>query len=116
MDGKELTPPSHGDLDMRGYVYISTTILMFTTTLSVNLAMGCTLQPQDFRRQWNTLGGVLAGSLLQYLIYPVTSYLISHIMGLPASYSIGLALVASCPGSALTSLVTYYINGDVCLR
>ncbi|XP_033647935.1 solute carrier family 10 member 6-like [Asterias rubens] len=96
-------------------VYISDTILMFLTTLAINLAMGCTLDPIDLKRQWNTLGGTLAGCLSQFLIYPALTYLVSHIVALPASSSIGLALLASCPGSALTSMVTYYIDGDVCL-
>ncbi|XP_038054308.1 solute carrier family 10 member 6-like [Patiria miniata] len=104
-----------GDLDITEYVYVSTTCLMCITTFCLNVAMGCILQPQDFKRQWNTIGGTLAGAVLQYLVFPATVFMVSHLMGLPGQYSIGMALVASCPASALTALVTYYINGDVCL-
>ncbi|XP_022107275.1 solute carrier family 10 member 6-like [Acanthaster planci] len=104
-----------GELDTTEYVYISTTCLMLITTLLLNIAMGCVLEPRDFRRQWNTLGGTLAGALLQYLVFPASAFLINHLMNLPGHYSIAMTLTAACPASALTALVTFYINGDVCL-
>ena len=104
------------EIDTTGYVYYSNTVLVFVTTLSINLAMGCTLELIDVKRQMTTLGGILAGCLSQFLVFPALTYLLSHVFSVSGSSSIGLALMASCPGSALTSIVTYYVDGDVYLR
>ncbi|KAG0480527.1 hypothetical protein HPP92_011123 [Vanilla planifolia] len=80
----------------------------------IMLSMGLTLELKDFlgilkRRPFSILFGCLA----QYSIMPASGVIVSNILNLPTSLSVGLILLACCPGGTASNVVTLIARGDV---
>lgn len=80
----------------------------------IMLAMGLTLELKDL------LGilkqrplSIIFGCAAQYTIMPVFGAIISKAFGLPPSLSVGLILLACCPGGTASNVVTLIAQGDV---
>lgn len=80
----------------------------------VMLAMGLTLQLKDlFNLFMERPLSILYVCVAQYTIMPVVGALIGKFLGLPPSLSIGLILLACCPGGIASSVVSLIAGGDV---
>ncbi|CAA6660597.1 unnamed protein product [Spirodela intermedia] len=80
----------------------------------IMLAMGLTLDLEDFfillaKRPLSILFGCAA----QYTIMPVFGAIIGKAMGLSPALSVGLILLACCPGGTASNVVTLIAQGDV---
>lgn len=80
----------------------------------IMLTMGITLEFKDLinlfmRRPLSILFGCAA----QYTIMPVFGTIISKVLGLSPSLSLGLILLACCPGGTASNVVTLIAQGDV---
>ncbi|CAI9759616.1 unnamed protein product [Fraxinus pennsylvanica] len=80
----------------------------------IMLTMGLTLELKDLinlfmRRPLSILFGCAA----QYTIMPVFGTIISKFLGLSPSLSVGLILLACCPGGTASNVVTLIAQGDV---
>ncbi|KAK4255975.1 hypothetical protein QN277_008898 [Acacia crassicarpa] len=87
-------------------------ILGLATTM---LGMGMTLTVDDLRGALAMPKEVLSGFVLQYLVMPLSGFLISKLLNLPPHYAAGLILVACCPGGTASNIVTYLARGNVAL-
>ncbi|KAK9167696.1 hypothetical protein Scep_002887 [Stephania cephalantha] len=89
----------------------------FSLTLGfIMLAMGLTLELREFlglfmQRPLSIFFGVAA----QYTIMPTFGFLISKGLGLSPALSVGLILLACCPGGTASNVVTLIARGDVAL-
>ncbi|XVF45906.1 hypothetical protein PTKIN_Ptkin02bG0245800 [Pterospermum kingtungense] len=80
----------------------------------IMLAMGLTLELKDFLNLFIQRPlSILFGCVAQYTIMPTFGYVISKALGLSPSLSVGLILLACCPGGAASNVVTYIARGDV---
>ena len=87
-----------------------------TPALSLTmLFMGMTLSLDDFRRVGSQPKFVLLGFLAQYVIMPLSAFLIARIARLGPSLSSGLILVGCAPGGTASNLVTLIAQADVAL-
>eukprot|EP00884_Botryococcus_braunii_P012880 jgi/Botrbrau1/21593/Bobra.43_1s0003.1 len=77
------------------------------------LAMGTSLTLEDFAAIARRPSLVFLGAVLQYTIMPSVGYAISRLWGLSPAYSVGICLVASCPGGVASNLVSYLAHADV---
>ncbi|KAL3515708.1 hypothetical protein ACH5RR_022610 [Cinchona calisaya] len=80
----------------------------------IMLAMGLTLELKDLislflKRPFSILYGCAA----QYTIMPTFGWIISKTLGLPPAISVGLILLACCPGGTASNVVTLIAKGDV---
>ncbi|CAO2828582.1 unnamed protein product [Amaranthus hypochondriacus] len=89
----------------------------FSYSLSLGLimlSMGLTLQLRDllnlFKQRPFT---ILVGCIAQYTIMPLMGVVVSKLLGLPPTLSVGLILLASCPGGTASNVVTLIARGDV---
>jgi BASS family bile acid:Na+ symporter len=57
--------------------------------------------------------GVAVGVVGQFLIMPTAGYLIARAFGLPESLSLGLILVACCPGGTASNVISYLGRASV---
>eukprot|EP00210_Caulerpa_lentillifera_P006569 g6274.t1 len=79
------------------------------------LAMGCTLDLDDFAILAQQPMHIIAGVALQYTIMPLTGFAISRIASLPNEIAAGVVLVSCCPGGVASNIVTFLAQGDVAL-
>lgn len=83
------------------------TILMFD--------LGLTLEGKDFVLVLHRFKAVLAGMLGQLVFLPVLAWLVADMMDLPPIFTIGLVLIACCPGGSSSNIFSMLAKGDVAL-
>lgn len=79
----------------------------------IMLAMGLTLEIDDFRRVMARPLVVLLGVGLQYLVMPLMGWLVASWTGLPTPFAVGLILVSCCPGGVASNVISYLALADV---
>ncbi|XP_020573615.1 probable sodium/metabolite cotransporter BASS2, chloroplastic [Phalaenopsis equestris] len=80
----------------------------------IMLVMGVTLELNDLLGVLRQKPfSVLFGCLAQYTIMPAFGAIVSRALCLPASLSVGLILLACCPGGTASNVVTLIARGDV---
>ena len=98
---------------------------MFIEFLSANLlptllflimfGMGMTLTVEDFKRITKSPSEVLVGLTSQIIVLPIIAFLISISLGLNPTQSVGLILLACCPGGATSNLFSHLAKADTAL-
>ncbi|XP_051145138.1 probable sodium/metabolite cotransporter BASS1, chloroplastic [Andrographis paniculata] len=82
----------------------------------IMLAMGITLELKElvdlFRKRPVS---IIYGCVAQYTIMPAFGFTVSKLLGLSPSLSVGLILLACCPGGTASNVVTLIAGGDVAL-
>ncbi|KAK3028266.1 hypothetical protein RJ639_037600 [Escallonia herrerae] len=80
----------------------------------IMLAMGITLEVKDLVNLFMQRPlSILFGCVAQYTIMPALGMVISKSLGLSPSLSVGLILLACCPGGTASNVVTLIAQGDV---
>lgn len=83
------------------------TILMFD--------LGLTLEGKDFVLVVKRYKAVLAGMIGQLLILPALAWCVANMLGLNPIFTIGLVLIACCPGGSSSNIFSMLAKGDVAL-
>ncbi len=81
----------------------------------VMFGMGMTLTWDNFKEVLKTPKVILLGVSLQYIIMPLSAYVISKIFGLPAELTAGMVLVGTSPGGTASNVICYLGNANVAL-
>ncbi|MEM6827003.1 MAG: bile acid:sodium symporter family protein [Pseudomonadota bacterium] len=81
----------------------------------IMLAMGLTLNLDDYRRLTQLPPAVAIGVGLQFIVMPLSGWGIAQAMGLEQGLAVGLILVACCPGGTASNIVAYLARGNVAL-
>ncbi|KAI3707834.1 hypothetical protein L2E82_36699 [Cichorium intybus] len=80
----------------------------------IMLAMGLTLEFKDLVNLFMQRPlSILFGCAAQYTIMPIFGFIISKLLGLSPSLSVGLILLSCCPGGTASNVVTLIAQGDV---
>lgn len=82
-------------------------LIMFGIALSLRLA--------DFKRVAQTPRAPLIGLAAQFILLPAATWLLTRIMDLPASISLGMILVASCPGGNISNFMAHLSRSNTAL-
>lgn len=83
------------------------TILMFD--------LGLTLEGKDFRLVILRYKAVLAGMIGQLLLLPLIAWGVAGALSLSPLFTIGLMLIACCPGGSSSNVFSMLAKGDVAL-
>ena len=83
------------------------TILMFD--------LGLTLEGKDFRLVMLRYKAVLAGMIGQLLLLPLIAWGVADALSLSPLFTIGLMLIACCPGGSSSNVFSMLAKGDVAL-
>lgn len=83
------------------------TILMFD--------LGLTLEAKDFLLVLQRYKAVIAGMIGQLIVLPALAWAIASVMGLNPVFTIGLVLIACCPGGSSSNIFSMLAKGDVAL-
>lgn len=83
------------------------TVLMFD--------LGLTLGGKDFLLVLQRYKAVIAGMIGQLIVLPVLAWCLANAMGLSPIFTIGLVLIACCPGGSSSNIFSMLAKGDVAL-
>ncbi|MDA0740232.1 MAG: bile acid:sodium symporter family protein [Nitrospirae bacterium] len=82
---------------------------------AVMLGMGLTLTHQEVLNLRYSGRMLMVGVALQYLVMPLSAWMIAMALGLPKLLALGVILVGACPGGTASNVVAYLARGDVAL-
>ncbi|MGX6443222.1 bile acid:sodium symporter family protein [Neobacillus sp. K501] len=88
-----------------GYITILLGVVMF--------GMGLTLKAVDFKLVLTNPIPVIIGVCAQFIIMPLSAFLIAYFMNLPAELAAGLVLLGSVPGGTASNVMVYLAKGNV---
>jgi len=77
--------------------------------------MGLSLVTEDFKRIFIYPKAILTGLVNQIIIIPIVGFSLVAIFDLPPEISIGIILIAACPGGPTSNLITHLAKGDTAL-
>lgn len=81
----------------------------------IMLGMGLTLTLSDFRQVVKQPRWVAIGVILQFVIMPTAGWFCAKAFGLSRELSVGLLLVACCPGGTASNVICYLARANVAL-
>jgi len=83
------------------------TLLMFD--------LGLTLEGKDFLLVIRRYKAVLAGMIGQLIVLPLLAWMVAQLLHLSPLFTIGLVLIACCPGGSSSNIFSMLAKGDVAL-
>jgi len=95
------------------YTYIDLLISLVLALIMVGL--GLSLTPVSFRNILVSPKPLIIGLFVQMIGLPLIAFLITLIFRLPWHLSVGLIILAACPGGTTASIITYFFKGNVAL-
>ncbi|GBO33395.1 hypothetical protein AVEN_186734-1 [Araneus ventricosus] len=60
--------------------------------------------------------GLFIGIISQFVIVPLSGYLILTATGITGLHATGVLIISCCPGGVLSNTFTYFCEGDLSLR
>src|SRR5699024_1656987 len=81
----------------------------------IMMGMGLTLTLRDFKAAGTASWPLTYGTMLQVAILPLVAFGIAIMLGLSAAMTVGLVLIAACPGGSTSNLFAFLGRGDVAL-
>lgn len=81
----------------------------------IMLGMGMTLVLADFKRVFIYPKAVLLGLGNQLLLLPVIGFLLASVFDLSPELSVGIMLLALCPGGATSNIISHLAKADLAL-
>ena len=87
-------------------------LMIFMAVVMYGVALG--LRPQFFRGVFNRPRGMFIGLICQWIILPLVTFLLCVLFHnyVPPMVAMGMILVASCPGGAVSNFMTSYGKGN----
>lgn len=93
----------------------SSQLLLNAVLFAMIYAVALELHVEDFLGVAKRPVPVIAGLTAQFLLLPVTTFLATLLLRLPANIEAGMLLVAACPCGSLSNFVTHYARGNTAL-
>lgn len=81
----------------------------------IMFGMGLTLTAADFKIVATHPKAVVIGVLAQFIIMPLTAWLLAKLFNLPPEIAVGVILVGCCPGGTASNVITFLARGNVAL-
>ena len=81
----------------------------------VMLGMGLTLNVEDFKVLFRTPRVVVFAAIVQYVVMPLSGWLVATLLKLPMEFAVGLILLACCPAGTASNVITYIARANVAL-
>lgn len=89
--------------------------LLSAVLASMVLGVALNITLRDFKQVLSMPKAIVAGLSAQFLILPATTFAVTMVVDLPAGMELGMILVSSCPGGAVSNFVTQLAKGNVAL-
>ncbi|MCP4271597.1 MAG: bile acid:sodium symporter family protein [Gammaproteobacteria bacterium] len=82
---------------------------------SMILGVALDIQIKDFKAVAKMPKAIASGLVAQFIVLPAVTGLFTLYLDLPAGIELGMILVASCPGGAVSNFITDLSNGNTAL-
>ncbi len=79
----------------------------------VIFTMGISLKFEDFKPVLTRPKALLVGTFAHYFIMPLSAYAVAKLFMLPPELAVGLILMGSCPGGAVSNVMVYICRADL---
>lgn len=94
--------------------YFTWTLKYIAVFLGVAMfGMGTAIEVKQFKEIIKQPKLVMVGCMAQYLVMPITAWLIAKGFNLNTQLALGVILVGSCPGGTASNVITHIADGDV---
>lgn len=90
-------------------------IILAISLIIIMFGMGLSLTVGDFKRVFVFPKAIVIGLLCQILLLPLVGYVLATTLNLAPTISIGLMLLAACPGGPTSNMLTFLAKGDLAL-
>jgi len=90
-------------------------IILALSLIIIMFGMGLSLTLSAFKRVLVFPKAIIIGLISQIILLPILGYVIATSLDLSATSSIGIMLLAACPGGPTSNLLTYMARGDLAL-
>ncbi len=91
------------------------TIILAASLCIIMLGMGLSLRLSDFRRIIFYPKAIFVGLTNQLILLPLIGFAIVSLLNLPPEISIGIMILAACPGGPTSNLISHLAKGDLAL-
>lgn len=81
----------------------------------IMFSMGLDLTVKDFKNVFKFPKAFSVGILLQVVLLPAIAFLIAYYLELPSFISVGLIIIACCPGGVTSNYLTHLAKGETAL-
>jgi bile acid:Na+ symporter, BASS family len=95
--------------------YTNIDLLISSVLALIMVGLGLSLTPVSFRNILVSPKPLIIGLLVQIIGLPVIAFLITFLFSMPWHMSVGLIILAACPGGTTASIITYFFKGNVAL-
>jgi len=96
-----------------GAYHVGGTLPLLNLFFSVTLfGIGMVLRPEDFKRIWERPGLIVIGTLAQFIIMPVGSYLVAKVFALQPDHAVGLIVAGAAPDAMAGNALSYVAHAD----
>jgi BASS family bile acid:Na+ symporter len=92
-----------------------TDVFLPAALVVIMFGLGLTLTAEDFRRVAQHPVAVLAGLICQLVVVPAWAWFLASRADIDPRLAVGVVIIASCPGGAVSNLVTHLARADVAL-
>ncbi|MCP3674152.1 MAG: bile acid:sodium symporter family protein [Gammaproteobacteria bacterium] len=82
---------------------------------SMILGVALDIHLRDFKAVIKMPKAIISGLLAQFLILPAVTGGLTLLLDLPAGIELGMILIASCPGGAISNFITHLSKGNTAL-
>ncbi len=90
--------------------FLSTVVLPVALAI-IMLGMGLSLVPEDFQRVKKYPKAVAVGLISQLVFLPVIGFIIAKVVPMQPAITMGLMIVALCPGGVSSNVITFLAKG-----
>jgi len=100
-----------------GQVYYNASSQWILNIVLASMILGIALDIhiRDFKAVSKMPKAIISGLVAQFFILPAITGGLTLILELPAGIELGMILVASCPGGAISNFITHLSNGNTAL-
>ncbi|KAL3852235.1 hypothetical protein ACJMK2_015905 [Sinanodonta woodiana] len=90
-------------------------IMLMIFMAFVMMTLGCTIQLEELKRQLRRPIGMGMAMFCQFIMYPAMVFGIVHALKPDKFDAIGMILLSTCPGGAISNLITFWAGGNAAL-
>ncbi len=91
------------------------TIFLPLSLAVIMFSLGLGLTVDDFKRVATRPFAFGVGAINQIVLLPIIAFIIASLAGLPPELSLGLMILAFCPGGVTSNILTKFAKGDVAM-
>ncbi|GAA4275835.1 bile acid:sodium symporter family protein [Aquimarina mytili] len=91
------------------------TIILASSLIIIMLGMGLSLVVDDFRRIFVYPKAILVGLANQIVLLPLLGFALASLFPLQPDISVGIMILAACPGGPTSNLISHLAKGDIAL-